>query len=79
MPKRPEQPAGTEPQRQEPTADAAPADGAEDMRQRYREALERKQHKAASQSGAGADAGGKSLAATSNSKTQRVFRRKSGG
>jgi|GEM_PF-5653122 len=59
--------------------EAAPAD---DLRDKFRAALDRKHDK---DSGGGADGGaaggtgGKASARTSNSKRQREFRRKSGG
>ena len=72
-------PEGGQPDDGQPS-DGQPDDGRDDdTRRRYREILERKQQKSASQSGSGTDAGGKSLAATSSGKRQRVFRRKSGG
>ena len=62
-----------------PTSEPAPAD---DLRDKFRAALDRKHDKDAGGAGDGtaaAGAGGKASARTSNSKRQREFRRKSGG
>ena len=53
--------------------------GGDDVRRRFREALERKQGKGAAH-GSGATGGsGKTVGPSSNEKRQRQFRRKSGG
>ena len=57
------------------TAKAAPQD---DVRRRFREALERKQAKGA-ETGRSPGAAGKGAGPASNEKRQRQFRRKSGG
>ena len=71
----------------EPTVDhsngAAPVTSAanpdeDETKRRYREALERKKNKGTG-SAAGSGEASKSGGATQNSKTQRMFRRKSGG
>jgi Family of unknown function (DUF5302) len=55
-------------------------DGADDLRDRFRQALDRKQGKGAvGAGGAAGEATAKASARTSNSKRQREFRRKSGG
>ncbi len=56
--------------------DAAPQE--DEVRRQYREALERKKSKAGGASSATGDTN-KAGGATSNGKTQRMFRRKSGG
>lgn len=61
----------------ESTESTMPAD---DLREKFRQALDRKQGKGAAGTGeAGGDATAKASARTSNSKVQREFRRKSGG
>lgn len=61
----------------ESTESTTPAD---DLREKFRQALDRKQGKGAAGTGeAGGDATAKASARTSNSKVQREFRRKSGG
>jgi len=56
----------------------APAESTDDeMRRRYREALERKH--GGGPGSAGGHSGPKAAAPTSNDKTKRTFRRKSGG
>lgn len=67
-------PAVTEPAVTEPAVTESDDDA---MRRRYREALERK-HGGGPGSGAG-HSGPKVAAPTSNDKTKRTFRRKSGG
>ena len=53
---------------------------ADDLREKFRQALDKKQGKGAAGTGeAGGDATAKASARTSNSKVQREFRRKSGG
>ena len=63
---------------------SSPADqGADDLRDKFRAALERKQGKGTDGAGGSGAGGGdptaKASARTSNSKRQREFRRKSGG
>ena len=55
-----------------------PDDG-DDVRRRFREALERKQGKGSTRGQATADGGGKTVGPSTNEKRQRQFRRKSGG
>jgi len=50
----------------------------DDVRRRFREALDRKNNKPA-EAHDGIEGGGKSSGATANEKSQRMFRRKSGG
>lgn len=50
----------------------------DDVRRKFREALERKSTKP-SETHEGAEGGNKTSAATTNEKAQRMFRRKSGG
>jgi hypothetical protein len=60
------------------SAPAAPTESTDDeMRRRYREALERKH--GGGPGSAGGHSGPKAAAPTSNDKTKRTFRRKSGG
>jgi len=65
----------------EPTGTAASTPAAEDdVRAKFREALDRKNGQGAPGSGDGSGEGGsKASGATSNHKVQREFRRKSGG
>jgi len=58
-----------------PDSKKAPDD---DVRRRFREALERKNNKPP-EAHDGIEGGGKSSDATANDKSQRMFRRKSGG
>jgi hypothetical protein len=59
----------------QPDSDKEPED---DVRRRFREALERKKSKPA-EAHEGIEGGGKSSGATASEKSQRMFRRKSGG
>jgi hypothetical protein len=61
-----------------PTADEPQATPEDDLRRKYREALDRKNH-ASHASAAEAESSGKAVAGHTNAKTQRMFRRKSGG
>jgi Family of unknown function (DUF5302) len=61
-----------------PSEGSKPA-AANDVREQFRLALERKQHQHSSATAAGASPDAKASAQTSNSKRQREFRRKSGG
>ena len=64
------------------TTPAPAAAATDDLREKFRAALDRKHGKDAGVAGdgtAGAESGGKASARTSNSKRQREFRRKSGG
>ena len=62
------------------TADGATeaAEPEDDLRRKFREALDRKNH-ASHASAAEAESTGKAVAGHTNAKTQRMFRRKSGG
>ena len=55
-----------------------PAAGEDDVRRRFREALERKQGRSATPQGGGGPGAGKGIGPASNEKRQRQFRRKSG-
>ncbi len=61
-----------------PTPDEPQATPEDDLRRKYREALDRKNH-ASHASAAEAESSGKAVAGHTNAKTQRMFRRKSGG
>ncbi|MFZ0325452.1 MAG: DUF5302 domain-containing protein [Actinomycetes bacterium] len=64
---------------QEANAEAAAGPpGDDDLRRKFREALDRKNH-ASHASAAEAESSGKAVAGHTNAKTQRMFRRKSGG
>jgi uncharacterized phage protein gp47/JayE len=54
------------------------AEPEDDLRRKFREALDRKNH-ASHASAAEAESTGKAVAGHTNAKTQRMFRRKSGG
>ena len=74
--------SASEPTVDDPNGDASVTNAAnpdeDETKRRYREALERKKSKGAG-SAAGSGDVSKSGGATQNSKTQRMFRRKSGG
>lgn len=77
MPK--EKPA-EEPAEEPVETDSSPQPAEDEQRKRFREALERKHGSAGGGGRGGAHGpGGPSLGATANAKTQRTFRRKSGG
>jgi hypothetical protein len=60
-----------------PAAEAAPTPADDDVKARFRAALEHK--RAGGPGGDGAHGGGKTGTATSNGKVQRTFRRRAGG